>query len=183
MLHLKNSGYSPTDASSLLKKSRELTRDIHDRIIRDVRVSSKYLEFDISINRGDLDNLVDMLNPLGKIDHAREIIEEEKDKKSAIEDGVYYFNNERFWESHEAFEGVWKNSQEGEKDLVQGIILVAAALVHYQKGENMTCYSILGRALKKLANSTGMYHGINVDDIRERVAEMKDSKKIVLFTI
>ena len=37
-----------------------------------------------------------------------------------------------------------------EKELIQGLILVAAALVHYQKYENVVCLSVLGRALKKL---------------------------------
>ena len=51
--------------------------------------------------------------------------------------------------------GVWKKTHEGEKDLVQGIILVAAALVHYQKYENEICLSIMKRAMEKLSNASG----------------------------
>ena len=41
-----------------------------------------------------------------------------------------------FGECHEALEGAWKQSIGDEKELIQGLILVAAALVHYQKDEN-----------------------------------------------
>lgn len=78
---------------------------------------------------------------------------------------------------------MWKKSYEGEKDLVQGIILIAAALVHYQKAEDSICLSVLGRALDKLANATGEYHGINVDNLREQTRSIRDSGKIALFAI
>ena len=97
--------------------------------------------------------------------------------------GIFYFNEERFWEAHEVLEGVWKKCFEGEKELVQGIILAAAALVHFQKAENMICLSVLGRALEKLGRSTGMYHGINVDLLRQKIEAIKNSGRISLFTI
>ena len=72
------------------------------------------------------------------------------EKEQAISEGISYFNNERFWECHEILEGVWKNCNGNEKFLVQGLILVAAGLVHYQKDEDAICISIFNRALEKL---------------------------------
>ncbi len=97
--------------------------------------------------------------------------------------GMEYFNNERFWECHEVLEGVWKNTHQGEKELVQGIILVAAALVHYQKNETDICLSILKRAVEKFSNAGGKYYSIDVDLIRKKIAEMISTKKIEIFTI
>ncbi len=68
-------------------------------------------------------------------------------------------------------------------NLVQGIILDAAALVHYQKNENDICISIFERALKKLANASGMYHKINVDNLRDNVQKMLVTRKISTFEI
>ena len=182
MLHLKNENYIPKDASELLHQSREFSSGM-DVTIRDTRVSRKFLEFDVSIKQENLDELLAKMKPLGELDHAKHIVEEEIPKEDAIKDGISYFNDERFWECHEVFEGVWKKCYEGEKDLVQGIILVAAALVHYQKNENQICISILNRALGKLANASGQYHNIDVVGLRNKVNEIITSGKITTFMI
>jgi hypothetical protein len=182
MLHLKNENYVPKDASELLHQSRDLCSGMNVTI-RDTRVSRQFLEFDVSINKENLDVLVTKMKPLGELDHAKHVVEEEIPKEDAIKDGISYFNNERFWECHEVFEGVWKKCYEGERDLLQGIILVAASLVHYQKNENEICISILNRALKKLANTSGQYHNIDVDGLRNNVNEIITSGKITTFLI
>ncbi|NHI03860.1 hypothetical protein DYY67_0930 [Candidatus Nitrosotalea sp. TS] len=58
MIHLKNTGYLPHDAPVLLKKADQLTSEMH-AIIRDTRVSKRYLEFDVSIAKEYLDLLVE----------------------------------------------------------------------------------------------------------------------------
>lgn len=182
MLHLKNHVFQPKTAVSLRRKARELCGDL-DCIIRDCRVSSKHIEFDVSINKDSLELLVARLSSIGPLDDARLIVEEHFDKEEAIEKGIFYFNNERFWECHEVFEGVWKKCFEGEKDLVQGIILVAAALVHFQKDETDVCFSIIDRALQKLSSASGMYHKIDVDTFCEKVQKIKKTGKIATFAI
>jgi len=182
MLHLKNENYNPKDASELLHQSREFSSGM-DVTIRDTRVSRKFLEFDVSIKQENLDELLTKMKPLGELDHAKHVVEEDMPKEDAIKDGISYFNNERFWECHEVFEGVWKKCYEEEKVLVQGIILVAAALVHFQKNEDQICISILNRALDKLSNASGQYHDIDVDDMRKKVNEIIISGKIATFLI
>jgi predicted metal-dependent hydrolase len=182
MVHLKNSGYLPKDAKKLLSQADNLVAGIH-AIVRDIRVSSKYLEFDISVSKEYLDVLVKKLETIGPLDNARHIIEEEIEKEEAIEKGRGYFNDERFWECHETLEGVWKKTYEKEKDLIQGIILVAAAFVHYQKNENEICFSILKRAMEKIGSSSGKYHNVDVDVLRNKVSKIITSGKIVPFTI
>ena len=182
MIHLKNSGYLPHDASLLLKKADLLTSGL-DAVVRDTRVSKKHLEFDVSIPKEQLDLLVVKLESIGKLDEARYLAEENIEKEEAIENGKFYFNNERFWECHEVLEGVWKKTYEGEKDLVQGMILVAAAFVHYQKNENEICLSIMNRAIEKLQNSTGIYYDINVDEFKRKTTEIIKTKKITTFAI
>jgi hypothetical protein len=180
MLHLKNENYIPKDASELLHQSREFSSGM-DVTIRDTRVSRKFLEFDVSIKQENLDELLSKIKPL--LDHAKHVVEEVIPKEDAIKDGISYFNDERFWECHEVFEGVWKKCYGSEKLLVQGIILVAAALVHYQKNENEICFSILKRAIDKIRNSTGQYHNIDVDGLRNKVNEIISSGKISTFLI
>ncbi|MGI0089775.1 MAG: DUF309 domain-containing protein [Nitrosopumilaceae archaeon] len=182
MIHLKNSKYVPQDANKLLLQARKLGSAM-DSTIRDTRVSSRYVEFDVSIKKEDLVLLIKKLEPIGLLDHAKHVVDEEIGKEDAIEKGRYYFNNERFWECHEIFEGVWKKADGKEKDLLQGLILVAAALVHCQKDENEICLSIFRRALEKIGNTTGKYHQIDIDAVRKKVSGMIRSKAIETFTI
>ena len=180
MLHLKNSDYTPKDAKNILSNSRDLSYGM-TVIIRDCRVSSKFIELDVSVHRNNLELLLEKLGSVGQIDHHRHIIEEVIEKNQLIKDGIFYFNNERFWECHEALEGAWKQSSGDEKELIQGLILVAAALVHYQKYENDICLSVLGRAMKKLQSKSGEYYQINVDKVKEKTIEILDKKEIFTF--
>ena len=180
MLHLKNSDYTPKDAKTILSNSRDLSYGM-TVIIRDCRVSSKFIELDVSLHKNNLELLLEKLASVGQIDHHRHIIEEVLEKNQLIKDGIFYFNNEKFWECHEALEGAWKQSSGDEKELIQGLILVAAALVHYQKYENDICLSVLGRAMKKLQSKSGEYYQINVDKVKEKTIEILDKKEIFTF--
>ena len=180
MLHLKNSKYLPKDATTILHDSRDLIYGI-TAVIRDCRVSSKFIELDISVHKNNLELLLEKLSSIGQNSDSRLIIEEEIEKGELVKDGISYFNNERFWECHEALEGAWKQSKGEEKELIQGLILVAAALVHYQKAEDDICLSVFGRALEKLHGKSGQYCKINVDDVKQKVIEMLDKKEIFTF--
>ena len=183
MLHLKNSSNLDRKmAKDILRQSRHLASGMN-LILRDCRVSKKYVEFDTSIPQSNLDELVEKLSSIGPLDHAKHVIEEIVEKEKAILEGISYFNNERFWECHEIFEGVWKNCDGNEKFLVQGLILVAAGLVHYQKDEDSICVSIFNRALEKLENSSGNYYNIDIDKIKKTINEMINSKDVTSFLI
>ena len=183
MLHLKNSfDLNRKMAKDILRKSRVIASGMN-LTLRDCRVSKKYVEFDTTISKSDLDELIEKLSSIGPLDHAKHVIEEIVEKEKAISEGVDYFNNERFWECHEILEGVWKNCDGNEKFLVQGLILVAAGLVHYQKDEDSICISIFNRALEKLENSNGEYHNIDIDKIKKTITEMINSKDVSSFLI
>ena len=131
MVHLKNSKFSPSDSRELVYKARELSHDI-GASVRVARVASKFIEFDVEVEKEKLDLLVEKLKPIGELENARHIAEEKIEKDDGIKDGIFYFNNERFWECHEAFEGVWKECYGREKELVQGIVITSYS-IHYTK--------------------------------------------------
>ena len=182
MIHLKNNVYIPIHSSNLVHRARELCSDM-DASIRVARVASKFVELDVSVNPDDLDVLIGKLSPIGELDNTRHVVEEKIEKEEGIKDGIFYFNNERFWESHESLEGVWKKCYGKEKDLVQGIILLAVAFAHRQKDENGIGVGMLGRALEKLGDSPAMYGNIDVDKIRNKIKEMQKTKDLTIFEI
>lgn len=181
MVHLHNKRYDRHDAASILRQARGLTND--DITVRDIRVSKMHIEMDITIPDGALNDTIMAVRTMGSLLDAHRITEEVIDKKDAILNGITYFNSERFWECHEAFEAVWKECFEGEKDLVQGIILVAAGLVHYQKNQDDICLSIFNRALRKLSSCTGIYHTIDVERLKTKVYDMIQNKRISTFEL
>ena len=183
MLHLKNnSDYNRKMANTILLQSRDLAYGMN-LILRDCRISKKYIELDTSVPQAFLDDLVKKLSIIAPLDHAKHVIEETFEKTDAVSQGRSYFNDERFWECHEVLEGVWKSIDGDEKKLVNGLILVAAGLVHYQKDEDETCISIFNRGLEKLQHSSGMYYEIDVDRIKSLVLDMIKTKKISTFAI
>lgn len=182
MIHLKNNGYSTIDSSDLVHRAREICSDMNASI-RVARVASKFVEFDVSVNPDELSMLIGKLSPIGELDNTRHVVEEKIEKEEGIKDGIFYFNNERFWESHESLEGVWKKCYGAEKELVQGIILLAVAFAHKQKDENRIGVGMLGRALEKLGDSPAMYGNIDVDRIRNKIKEMQKIKDLIIFEI
>jgi hypothetical protein len=182
MVHLQNRSYTPKDATILLYRARELAGP--EVVVRDARVSKKYIEFDAStpdgMDAGELTGRLDKISPLASYEH---IVERHMGRDEAIEHAVKLFNDEKYWGAHEALEGVWKGADGAEKSILNSIILVAAAFVHDEKDEPEICLSILQRARKKLEGVGGAYHGIDVDRVSDLISKIINSGRIERFTI
>ena len=182
MLHFKNKGYFPKDSKQLIYDARDLASEI-DASVRVVRIAGKFVEFDVGVEKEDLDKLIEKLSPIGSIDNVRHVFEEKIEKEQGITDGIYYFNNERFWECHEAFEGVWKQCFGREKEILQGIILFAVAFAHAQEDDLRIGIGMLRRVLEKLGTSPSMYHSIDIDRLRKKATEMQQANNLTIFEI
>lgn len=184
MVYLDNPQFEPADADLILKKSRELTNSL-DIIIRDCRIASDFIELDLSIEKKE--NIDKVFNLLKKISPIKEIIEVKErhlSKEESIDRAVVLFNDEKYWWSHEALEMVWKEASGHEKQLLNGLILICAALVHFQKNENNICFSILERSMIKFLNvKDSNYYGINIDKIKILIRQILENKKILKFKI
>lgn len=184
MIYLNNLQFTPTDAEFILKKARELTNSL-EIIIRDCRIAHNFIELDLSLEKKE--NIDKVLNFLKKISSTKEIIEVKErhlSKEDAIKRAVVFFNDEKYWWSHEALEMVWKEASGQEKQLLNGLILICAAFVHFQKNENNICFSILERARVKFLNlKDSNYYGININKIKIIIREILENKKIPTFKI
>ena len=182
LLHFKNNDFSPKDSRELIYRARDLASDM-GASVRVVRIARNFVEFDVGVKKEDLDTLVEKLSPIGAIDNIRHVFEEEIEKEKGISDGIYYFNNERYWECHEAFEGVWKQCFGKEKEILQGIILFAVAFAHAQEDDLRIGIGMLRRVLDKLGTSPSEYHSIDIDRLRKKAIEMQQEKKLTIFEI
>ncbi|MFN4336180.1 MAG: DUF309 domain-containing protein [Candidatus Nitrosocaldus sp.] len=182
MIRLVNNGYKPEDSASILSKARGISADVGSYTveIRDARVARRHVELDVSVAPSMLDILLKELEGIAPVLSYTEVTERRMDMDERIAYARELFNAERYWEAHEVLEGAWKSSKGDEKGLIQGIILVCAALVHAQKAEYDICLSILGRALQKLQDKEQYYsyHGIDIAMLVRQITIALDSSDV-----
>lgn len=183
MVYLENQSYTPKDAVALLKKARSLVSG-SQIIVRDSRVAKHHIEFDISIpDNKHVNEIINSLSSIAPMSEYEHIVETKMKKEEAIRRARILFNNEKYWGAHEILESVWKNSLKDEKDLLNGLILIAAAFVHEEKDESDICISILKRAMQKLSKATGLYFDLNVNRIKDTISEIVDTGQVERFAI
>ncbi|MGB8936617.1 MAG: DUF309 domain-containing protein [Candidatus Nitrosopolaris sp.] len=183
IIHLKNQNYIPRQANWLLNRARSLVSDI-GVIVRDTRVATRHVEFDTSVpERSDIEEILRRFSTISPVSEYELLGEKRMEKHEAMRKARDLFNNERYWGTHEVLEPIWKEAHDEEKDLLNGIILIAAAFVHEEKDESSICIAILSRAMKKLSQAKGLYFGMNLDEINRQVLRIIETGKIKRFTI
>lgn len=80
-----------------------------------------------------------------------------------LRDFLTLYGAGRFWESHEALEGAWR---EGRSDFYQGLILYASAWVHWERRNAHGVRAQLGKALERLSPYPDAYLGLDVAGLR-----------------
>src|SRR5713101_1924109 len=126
-------GYTPTDVKMLQAKIRELLGSADK--IGNLRVSTSAIEFDLFAEQTDLNRSKSLLeDKISRVVTLRSIESRISTRgEEELREGVDLFNQERFWEAHEVLEEIWHPATGVERDIIQGLILTAEALVHYQK--------------------------------------------------
>jgi hypothetical protein len=156
---------------------------------KNLRITGRAVEFDVFTRDTvaaveSLSRIEQVIGPIGTLEDLTTKQEFLSDKE-AVREAVKLYNEERFWEAHEVLEGVWRRKGPGgEKDALQGLILLCAAYVHLQKGEADVGIGILARALKKLTGSRiDTYFGINLRTLIEQMTEMIEMRRIRMVSI
>jgi len=73
------------------------------------------------------------------------------ERRRLAEDALRLFNTGKFWEAHEALEGIWRPLDDGPEALaIQGLIQAAAALLHQSRGNSHGTRVVGNAALEKL---------------------------------
>lgn len=179
MVHLENPKYLPQDSRHLVHRARKLCGKMAS--VRVCRVASSFVELDVSTD--DLEGASAALSAMGQMRDARLVDEEDVPKDRGMKDGIFYYNSERYWEAHEAWEGVWKKCSGPEKRLVQGLILLAVSFAHAQKNDAPIGVAMLARAQEKIGDWSGAYHGIDIDEVRGRIGSMRSSGRLERFSV
>lgn len=79
--------------------------------------------------------------------------------------GVALFNGVRYWHAHEAWETLWRAADEADRDFYQGLIQVAAGLLHLQRRNLRGARNKLAEGLDRLRPYQPAHNGIFVNEL------------------
>jgi uncharacterized protein len=190
LIRLDNSSatYLPSDGMRVLVGLRKLS-DVYGCVVKNLRITGNAIEFDLYSPNDEAKEkcLVTLESKFGaKIGERNLRIDDVSvDKPDTVAASVKLFNEERFWECHETMEQIWRRESPGpEKDVQQGLILAASALVHFQKDENDVCLNMIPRALTKLDQwREDKYLSLDVKSLKKSLAQAYASGRIESFKI
>ena len=100
-----------------------------------------------------------------------------RERLPILAQAIREFNEGLFFQSHETLEDVWIVSPWPVRNFFQGIIQVAAALVHLKRNQYPGTHLLLSEAILKLENFTPRYLGVNVEQF---VADARRARDEVL---
>jgi uncharacterized protein len=176
----------PSSSQAFLDTVRSLAKTTGAEARNPKWTSYGALEVDIfAQTKADFELFLAAVSPLSKIQFAKDLNEAPsfKPEDELFAEAWEYFNAERYWECHEVLEGVWKTKSGDEKRLLQGIILVCAALVHHQKKEDPVALGIMARAGAQLSYPTADYHGLDLPSFRGQVKRAIEGRKVAEFRV
>ena len=88
-----------------------------------------------------------------------------KEQHELLHKGVALFNGLRYWHAHEAWETLWRAADDDERDFYQGLIQVAAGLLHLQRRNARGARNKLREGLAKLRPYEPSHRGIFVNEL------------------
>jgi hypothetical protein len=86
--------------------------------------------------------------------------------EEALALGVTRWDEQRYFEAHELLEHAWRLGPPSDRDLWKGVIQVAVAAVHLQRGNRIGAQRLLGRAVRRLVMQPDVHRGIDVAALR-----------------
>ena len=88
-----------------------------------------------------------------------------EDADRLFHDGVALFNGARYWFAHEAWETLWRAAEEDERDFYQGLIQLAAGLLHLQRRNARGARNKLSEGIARLKRYRPVHRGVLLDEL------------------
>jgi hypothetical protein len=83
------------------------------------------------------------------------------DFEARFREGVAHFNSREFWEAHESWEELWLAAETDLEQFLQGLIQLAAAYHHVQRGTFRGAVRLFEAALRRLSAFPLRFCGID----------------------
>ena len=95
---------------------------------------------------------------------------------NSFEDNLFnalnLFNNQKWYEAHDAFEDIWNTVDGDERQIIQGILQVSVSQFHLSKGNLNGATILLGEGLGRIKNRTNINLGIDLKSFCKCLEEL-----------
>ena len=89
--------------------------------------------------------------------------------------GVELFNDQQWYEAHDVLEDLWHETTDPDRRVLQGLIQVAVAHVHLERGNTRGATILLGEGLGRLQGKGLPDFGLDLSALRRVVADRLDA--------
>ena len=87
-------------------------------------------------------------------------------------DALNLFNNQKWYEAHDAFEDIWNTVDGDERQIIQGILQVSVSQFHLNKGNINGATILLGEGLGRIKNRINIDLGIDLESFCKCLEEL-----------
>ena len=88
---------------------------------------------------------------------------EAKNFEDALSSALNLFNNQKWYEAHDAFEDIWNTLDGDERQIIQGILQVSVSQFHLSRGNLNGAIILLGEGLGRIKTRTNIDLGIDLE--------------------
>jgi hypothetical protein len=85
----------------------------------------------------------------------------------SFQDSLYFalklFNDQKWYEAHDAFEDIWNTVDGDQRQVIQGILQVSVSQFHLSKGNLNGATILLGEGLGRIKTRTNINLGIDLE--------------------
>lgn len=98
----------------------------------------------------------------------------EVESRRLFGEGIALFNGARYWHAHEAWETLWRAAEDDERDFYQGLIQLAAGLLHLQRRNGRGARNKLDEGIARLRRYAPQHRGIIVNELIGKAERLLD---------
>ena len=89
-----------------------------------------------------------------------------EENTKSFQDSLYFalnlFNDQKWYEAHDAFEDIWNTVDGDQRQVIQGILQVSVSQFHLSKGNLNGATILLGEGLGRIKTRTNINLGIDL---------------------
>ena len=86
-----------------------------------------------------------------------------------LDEGLRLIREGAYFEAHEELEDEWRTAPEMERDFLQGLVHIAVAWLHAERGNRNGCERQLTKAERRLSQYAPTHRGVDVADLLDQV--------------
>ena len=99
-----------------------------------------------------------------------------RDKTTSFQDSLYFalnlFNDQKWYEAHDAFEDIWNTVDGDQRQVIQGILQVSVSQFHLSKGNLNGATILLGEGLGRIKTRTNINLGIDLESFCKSLEDL-----------